>query len=684
MLEGHDDYVYGVAITPDGTQVVTASEDYTAIVWDLQTGSRLETLDHDDDLYAVAVSKDGTIFTAESSEYTAKMWRQVPVLDTPTYTWPHSDDVTSVAISADGTRAVTGDEDGYATVWDLRTGHHVTTLYVDDYRDVNGVALSADGSVVLTASDEYWDSDEGTYIGPVRMWNLTELPSSQYLREHIWTDHDDDLSDLYDDDQYGGSSSSAWAVAISPDGTKVASGGGDDGSTGLAIVRDLDSTAVLFVLDGHDADVRDLAWTPDGSKLVTVSDDETAKVWSMETGELLGTFHGHHDEIRSLAISPDGSKAVTGDWDLTAIVWDLNAVAAGSGSGGGSADDPPHLVILEDRYDYEDGWGGEEVVRDIAITPDGSKILTANFDATVKVWSMATGELLGKFYGHDHNVISVAITRDGTRAISSDWNGLIIVWNLTAVADAGVGSGDGDGDGSAWSYDSVLHVIRPETVDGDQDYVRDIVVSQDGGRMVTGSDNDEVVVWDLQTFDVVHRLAPGNDEINRVAMSQDGSTIVAVDGDGHAHWYRLGSGILPFQATPAFTLAHNDDVLSVAISPDGTKALAGDEDGFAKVWDLRTGKLLMSLEGHTDYVEGVAISPDGSVALTASEDETTRLWDLQTGRLMKVLKGHDDDVTSVAVAMDGTIVTGSDDNAVMVWKLHNVTSLQTEKTALEV
>ena len=149
---------------------------------------------------------------------------------------------------------------------------------------------------------------------------------------------------------------------------------------------------------------------------------------------------------------------------------------------------------------------------------------------------METGEHLGTFHGHDNYLLSVAITPDGTRAISSGYDDLIIVWNLTAVAGFGVGSGDGEGDGlgSAWSYDSVLHVINSYSDD-----IRDIVISQDGGRMLTGSANNEVVVWDLQTFDVAHRLNDAFDKVNHVAMSPDGSRIVAVDGYGYAHWYRL-------------------------------------------------------------------------------------------------------------------------------------------------
>jgi WD40 repeat protein len=67
----------------------------------------------------------------------------------------------------------------------------------------------------------------------------------------------------------------------------------------------------------------------------------------------------------------------------------------------------------------------------------------------------------------------------------------------------------------------------------------------------------------------------------------------------------------------------------VAVTPDGKRAVSASEDHTLKLWDLETGRALLSLEGHSDVVNGVAVTPDGKRAVSASEDHTLKVWDLE-------------------------------------------------------
>jgi tricorn protease-like protein len=150
-----------------------------------------------------------------------------------------------------------------------------------------------------------------------------------------------------------------------------------------------------------------------------------------------------------------------------------------------------------------------------------------------------------------------------------------------------------------------------------------------------------------------------------VAVTPDGSKIVSGSKDNTIKIWDLGTG----QCLRTLT-GHTDIVWSVALTPDGTKIVSGSDDKTIKVWDLKTGALLRTLTGHTGPVESVAVSPDGSKIASGSGDETLKVWDLNTGALLGTLTGHPDEVNSVAVTRDGSkIVSGCVDGTIDVWRM---------------
>ena len=113
---------------------------------------------------------------------------------------------------------------------------------------------------------------------------------------------------------------------------------------------------------------------------------------------------------------------------------------------------------------------------------------------------------------------------------------------------------------------------------------------------------------------------------------------------------------------------HTRQVNAVAVTADGRQAVSASNDLTLKVWDLRTGKDLLTLEGHTGFVTAVAVTADGRQAVSASFNGTLKVWDLRTGKTLYTLEGHAS--SAVAVTADGShAVFASDDETLKVWDL---------------
>ena len=207
-----------------------------------------------------------------------------------------------------------------------------------------------------------------------------------------------------------------------------------------------------------------------------------------------------------------------------------------------------------------------------------------------------------------------------------------------------------------------------------------VAYSPDGKRIVTGSDDKTLRVWDALTGREIMTLKGHTFAMGCVAYSPDGKRIVSGS-------YRIGSNEKTLRVWDAQTgreiLALKghpvkgdvmESVKCVAYSPDSKYIVSGGRDKTLRLWDAQTGREVLALEGHTDQVTCVAYSPNGkrivsgSYNIAGSNDKTVRVWDARTGREVLALKGHTDGVKCVAYSPDSKhIVSGSRDETLRVW-----------------
>ncbi len=318
---GHGAHVKCIAFSPDGKLVASAAQNNHPL-WDPTTGEELLSFSTEGGLGALAFSPDGrrlasAALNPEVTVRDATSGRKILTL----MGTPHDVIRSSVAFSPDGQTLAVADNDESLTIWDVITGRRLHTLR-GHTAPVWGVAFSPDGQTVASASDDQ----------TVRVWSASTGQELLTLKGHA---------------------ASVRSVAFSPDGRQLASvggsslnsqypGGDGDGKTsgqklatagaswhpfGEVKVWDPSTGRELYQLRGHTDMVNSVAFSPDGRRLTTGSEDGTIKLWDTATGDEVFTLRGH-DRVICVAFSPDGRRIVSGSSDKTAKVWDLDASRA--------------------------------------------------------------------------------------------------------------------------------------------------------------------------------------------------------------------------------------------------------------------------------------------------------------------------------------------------------------------
>jgi len=448
-----------------------------------------------------------------------------------------------------------------------------------------------------------------------------------------------------------------------------------------------------IVLKGHDGVLWSARLAPDGKRIVTASEDKTARVWNAENGDQLAILRGHTEGVRVASFSPDGRQVITGSTDKTARLWNAetgqqSAVLEHDGvvrSAAFSSDGRRVVTASDDKtariWDVQTGkqiaalTGHTARVRDAAFSPNGRYVLTSSDDKTARLWDSKTGEPVHILEGHTQSVRGVAFSPDGERAVTTSLDHSARVWSVETG--------------------------KQSVILGHGDVVTSAAFSPDGQRIVTASDDNTVPIWDAQMGERIVTLS------GRTAVySPDGRSIVTSDGDTARIW-NADNGKLAMVLR-----GHRSRVTGAVFSPDGRSVLTASDDKTARLWSAgtETNTQMAVLAAHTGSAGRAVFSPDGRRALTASDDNSVRLWDAEAGRQIatftragsgmaafspdgrlvaipdnntvvvrdantgeredRIFQGHSAAVQSVAFSADGRrIVTASDDRTARVWDL---------------
>ncbi|HWN66095.1 MAG TPA: protein kinase [Haliangium sp.] len=603
VLRGHQGPIWDARFSPDGARIATGSSDKTARIWDAATGALLHTFTgFTADVYRVRFSPDGTRLLAASWDSSARVW------DVATgallWTASHEQRVLDAELSPDGAWAATAGFGNDVVLWNAADGRRLRTLAGHTER-VIAMEFSPDGAHLVTGSED----------GTARVWN----PATGAL--------------LVTSDGHGGA---LHAVAVSPDSRLAAS----TSWSGRVRVISLRGGRSLE-LAAHDDQIHDVAFSPDSARLVTASEDRTARVWDAATGALLHTLEGHDCGVRRALFTRDGQSILTFAIDGTARRW-----SARTGQ-------------LEWTFlGHRDGiWSAQ-------LDPAGERLLTASSDGTVRVWRARQQRHLRALRAPGDVLTHASFGPDGQRVAAIDRDGTVRVWDgqgtITATMDAAyeyrsaphhvAWSPDGERLLSSGGTRTVIWDARTgaQVLEVERgSWILHASWSRDGARFVTGSREGIIKIWDARTGALLQTLTGHEKHVAGVELDPSGRRVLSASEDLTVRIWDVATG------TPLRILtAHSLLVLSAHYSMDGALLITGSGDTTARIFTA-DGEPLQLLEGHTNMVRDAVLGPDNRLAATASHDGTARVWDRATGTMLWLVDYGKKPVTSVELGRDG-------------------------------
>jgi WD40 repeat protein/serine/threonine protein kinase len=509
-----------------------------------------------------------------------------------------------------------------------------------------------------------------------------------------------------------------YALAVSPDGRFVATGGQDKvRETDFDIrVWEVASGRLVLRLPGHKGIISGLRFTPVGRRLISTSWDHTLCFWNCADWSLEHRTRPYPEPLTCLALSADGRLIATGTSFRKVLLWDaatrelkkpleakdqtsrVTALAfLPDGHGLVSAFESGDLIVWDvdrARPHYPRSRAHEGGICMAVCSSDGQLAATGGeVDRAVRLWDVATGRMVREFHFDDTGrVRALAFSADGRTVLAGNWRGTLKllpvpvpeVWQVekelppvsrrrqAAVAIALV-SPDGQSILSTsqegltlWDRKSGLRIQRVEWAGRS---INAVAFSPEGERVLVAQDKT-LRLGELGKNSPIREFDGHGDPISDVAFAPSGRLVYLAAGKPDTP--RGGSG----PALRVWDVERNEEVrtfegikgpvVALAVSPDGQRILTrGDET--MSLWDALTGREMCRWEGPMGPCGNVAFLPGGRRALSCVKDKTVRLWDLDSGALIRSFPAHAENVGFLAVSPDGRRFLSAESNGHNLW-----------------
>ena len=625
-LPEQSDRVKNAVFGRDGQYILTTSVDGTAGLWDTKTKKKLKQFGgKQDEVIDAAFSPDGNLIVTTGADGKARLWDGATGAPVRELQGGHIGRVNAAVFSPNSELVATAGDDQTAIVWNVGTGEKIKVLS-GHQGSVHEIVFSPDGTRIATEA-----TDETGRIWEWRTSKVLVLP---------------------------GLTGQVAAMAFSPDGKVLVTEGGPGTERGVGVggncpatVWSVDSGRAKATLAGHEQYIAAVAFSPDGSLIVTSSGDNTARVWD-QRGSLISELRGHTRSVSDAVFSSDGTRIVTASADNTARVWDVY-------SGRSLTELRGHSLPLNTA----------------AFSPDGQFILTAGDDRAVRLWSVSERGGVVVLRGHSNSVNSAAYSPDGRYILTAGIDGRLWITGAGEPAPLGllkrgrsgeiidarfspdgkwIATASSDMQVQIWNVDSISGITKQSEKDlNTDDLVNSVAFSPDSKSIIAACRDGTVRVWNHNTGELVD-LPKQIGSVNSAAFSSDGKFILTAGADGARIWDATGHKLLS-RVGPDQTEVQWAQYGLMAVDCYG-----GNNIG--RVWKAADGSMLAELRGHHDRINRAWFSADSKLIVTSSTDKTARVWNASTGQGIAILRGHTGSVLDAVFSPDGELVlTASED-----------------------
>jgi WD40 repeat protein len=682
-LAGHKGAVKCVAYSANGQWLASGGEDRSVRLWNVTNGQPLGVIPmaHAVSVQAVAFHPNNQMLFSADAQGVVRFWT-LPVQADVALAPAPAGLVKAAAVSPGGKEVVVGDEQGVrlydvtkpgqgrvlaggpkvavtavatngtlvaasfaehtVCLWNAASGELIAQFSAHRF-PITGIALDAKGQTLLTSSMD----------GSVKVWPLPIVgkPPQQIAAKMILTTHERGTT----------------SVAFHPNGTQFFTSG-VEGS-----VKQWDLPAGNFVRAFPETKETVLALAlsreANPTKLAAVSKDRTLRVWNLADGKLAATVP-LPDEANGLAFSPDGAKIITAQARGEAIVWTwANGQQVQSFAtvpqvrGVLFTEAQTVLTIGSDKtmslrklHASRTLAAHGQAVTELALTPNGSHLLTASIDGTVKLFNVANGTMERTFKGHAGAVRSVAVSRAGNVVLTGGEDKTVRAYNLANAQE-------------------LKSVTLPSAVQR--------IALSPKGMVVAGCAGREVVA--LSGLQTPGQPVPGDFGTVLLTEKLDGPVAGVVCLPDNATFAAAGTDKLlaAFKITtegPVRNFAgHANLVDGIAFSPEGSQLASCSHDGTIRFWNVANGQQVGALNNGTppQPVYCLAWSADGKYLVVGGLSKELRLFDAATRKQLRECKpydeknnpkGHKEAIATVAFTNDGKFfLSGGMDGTIKVW-----------------
>jgi WD40 repeat protein len=273
----------------------------------------------------------------------------------------------------------------------------------------------------------------------------------------------------------------------------------------------------------------------------------------------------------------------------------------------------------------------------LSVSPEGTRILSASTDRSIKLWDVKTGSLVTDVGRHADMARAALFVPGGNEVVTGADDGVINIWSL-------------DGGKPADALDAKEH-----------GGVRGLALSADGRLAASSHDSGTIVVWGLEERRKLHVMNGHQWSTNAVAVSPDGKLVVSGDIDGVIRTWDAQTG-----KSLRLWKGHERGVYGAAFLPGGGQVVTASGDGMLKLWNVENGREVRSFPGHAATVYAVSVSADGKRMLSGSLDATARLWNLATGEEIAYFDNSGSRIYAVALLDDGSVAIGDESGAIKI------------------